>query len=506
MAGRLKGGHAGEAEGARRRPPALVDRARAWMPVALLAGVMLATVLRAPVYFAAPSFWAEEGTLHFAFAWGHPLAAALAYRPAGYLGLYPSLATGVVARLVRGGLVALEQAPRLTVLFALAAQLLPVALIVWSRALFWDGALRRVVGVAIVLFGALTDEIWLNTINSQSWLTVAAALVLLEPGAAAWISVPVVAVAGLSAPVACTLLPLFAWRAWRRRTAVVLADAAALAIAAAVQVACVATTAGDPLARRTAGLDLGVFAATVWARAIIVPTLGVGAAGRLLEALRGPAWTGAAGGAVLLAAAAGLLVWIARGLRAEARYLVGGFVLATTFTLFTSTGGKTLLLASPSASSRYFYAPGVLLLLALLGAVRRDVDRVHATACALLVAVGLAHGVAQYPVVRWQPGWPRWSDEVRAWRADPARPLRIWPPPWKVALRPEVKVLATASQSKRMLESAATRHGRSADDPSQTVTAARRDHGWRAARTSRRLPAAPCHLPPRCLSFYGKSE
>ena len=89
------------------------------------------------------------------------------------------------------------------------------------------------------------------------------------------------------------------------------------------------------------------------------------------------------------------------------------------------------------ASSRYVYAPGVLVLLMLLGGARRGNGRVRPAVCALLLGVGLMQGVVQYRrALRWQPSWPSWPDEVRAWQSDPSRPLRIWPPPWTVRLEP----------------------------------------------------------------------
>lgn len=54
-----------------------------------------------------------------------------------------------------------------------------------------------------------------------------------------------------------------------------------------------------------------------------------------------------------------------------------------------------------------------------------------------LLGLGLVHGVARYRwSVGWQPSWPRLTDEVRAWEADPRRSLAIWPPPWTMRLRP----------------------------------------------------------------------
>ena len=139
--------------------------------------------VRAPIYLSEPSFWAEEGSLFFAVAWEQAPRAALTYRPTEYLVWWANLATTATATLVRLGAVPLARAPLVTVCFALAAQLLPVAVIAWSRAPFWGGPLRRVVAIAIVLFGVLTDEIWLNTVNSQHWLVLAAALLVLEPPA-----------------------------------------------------------------------------------------------------------------------------------------------------------------------------------------------------------------------------------------------------------------------------------------------------------------------------------
>jgi hypothetical protein len=408
---------------------------------ALLLGAAAVMILRAPIYFSAPSFWAEEGTLYFGLAWTHPVREALAYRPAGYLLLCANLATTLAAALVHGGAVPLARAPLVTVLASLGVQLLPVAVIAWSRAPFWDGALRRSLGVALVLFGALTDEIWLNTINCQPWLVVATALLLLEPVGArsgGWLPAGLLLLAGLSAPAASALAPLFAWRAWRARTTRSVVQAALLAACAVVQVACLWSAAhgGAALPERTASLDLGVFAATVWGRTLIVPALGTDVGQAASASLRHLASV-PFGGALLLALAAVVIAWLARGLRAEERVaLAGSYVVVTTLTLLTAVGDKTLLLDVWS-SSRYVYAPGVLLLLMVLGGARRGNGRVRPAVCALLLGVGLLQGVAQYrSTLLWQPYWPTWPDEVRAWESDPSRPLRIWPPSWTVRLEP----------------------------------------------------------------------
>lgn len=410
----------------------------------LLLAAALAMVLRAPVYLVEPSFWAEEGTLYFAVAWDHPLREALGYRPAGYLLLWANLATTAAAWLVRTGLLPLLHAPQVTALCALLAQLAPVAVIVWSRAPFWNGAIRRLAGLAICLVGVLTDEIWFNTVNSQPWLVLAAALLLLEPAASnrlrSWAAGGLLALAGLSAPVASVLAPLHVWRAWCARTRPAAVQAAIVVGCALVQAWCVwaALQGPQPLPSRTAATTPAVFAATVWMRTLVVPLAGTGAARALGLALANRGGLGPLESATLLVAAAALIGWLARGLRAADRLpLVGAYALVTTLTLLTVVGNKSVLLHSPWASSRYVYVPGVVVLLLVLGGVRRDVGWLRAALCGLVLAIRLAQGLGDYrESVRWKPDWPRWPEQVARWEADPAWPLAIWPPPWRMSLSP----------------------------------------------------------------------
>jgi hypothetical protein len=410
----------------------------------LLLAAALAMVLRAPVYVTGPSFWAEEGTLYFATAWGHSLSESLVYRPAGYLLLWANLATTAAARLARGGVVPLTHAPQVTVLFALAVQLLPVAVIACSRAPFWGGPVRRAIGILVVLVGVLTDEIWLNTVNSQPWLVLAAVLLLLEPPPGrrrrACADTGVLALAGLTAPTTSALLPLFAWRAWRSRTRAAVAQVGVLLACAVAQAWCVwsATRGGQALPARTGGLDMGVFAATVWMRTLIVPLLGTGWAedfGHLIAQSGGIGWIV---GLLLLVLAAAVIGWLARGLRAGERVvLVGSYVLVTTLTLLTAVGDKAMLLHTPSTSSRYVFTSGVLVLLMLLGCIRGGAGVLRPTLCTLLLGLVIVRGITHYAgSVRWKPSWPIWTEQVRAWEIDPQHPLQIWPPPWALSLPP----------------------------------------------------------------------
>jgi hypothetical protein len=410
-----------------------------WPLLLLAAG---AIVVRSPVYFSTPSFWAEEGAFHFAIAWERPPLAALTYQRAGYLNLWANLATTTAAGLVRAGAISLTHAPFVTVTFAFAVQLLLVALIAWSRAPFWGGPGRRIVGIVAVLAGAMTDEIWLISLNSQHWLVLASVLILLEPPDGSrtrhWATIAILLVTGLSSPVAAVLLPLYAWRAWRTGTRSALEQAAVVALCALVQAWCFwsAVQIGEPLPDRAKGLDLGVFTAAVWMRTFVVPALGADAARRSVGLLIRAGGPGAVSGIILLALEAALLVWLARGLPAGSRvYLLGGYLLVTTFSLLASIGNKVIMLHSATSSSRYVYAPGVLVLFMLLGCVRPGAGRLRALACAFLLVWGLGHGLAGYrSSLRWRMWWPLWPEQVQTWERDPGRALMIWPPPWYMRL------------------------------------------------------------------------
>ena len=407
--------------------------------VVVAAAVML---IRAPTYFTAPSFWAEEGLLYFVHAWSHHWWETLLVTPSGYYLLWANVAASIAA-----GVAPLRLAPLVTTLLALAVQLAPVALVAFGEAPEWRTPARRAVGVAIVLFASLTDEIWLNTINSQFHLSLLAVLLLLEPAAVttrrAAVYAALVALSGLTGPVSCFLAPLYLVKAWHTRARPAIVQAGVLVAASIVQSLIVwhVARAGLPGPPRTEGLALGTFGLIVWMKALLLPIVGgqvasafVAVASRRLGGdMASP--TGRVFGGVLIALALAVVGWLAAGPpRARGFVLAGSWVLLTFLSIASSVGDKGVLLHAPESSSRYFYAPGAILLMLLLANVdaRRAVRRL---VCATLLAVGIGTGVARYhSSLRWQATWPVWKTEVAAWERDPHHALQIWPPGWKFHL------------------------------------------------------------------------
>lgn len=424
---------------------------RPWFGWLLLAGALGVVLARAPALVVAPNLWAEEGTLFFVRAWAMPWTRVLTMHPADYL-----LAWSNVGVLLATRLASLEWAPHVMVAWALVGHACPLAVLATSRAPAWRSPWVRVAAVAVVLFAGASAEVWLNTIQSQAHLTLAAALLLLEPPPAtrrcAAAQLALLVACGTSGPGTSVLLPLYLWRAWHVRHRATAVQAAVLAACALLQIAVWPGRAAD--ARRGVGVDVASAARVAVLRAAVAPVAGgpgMTAVGELIARtgervasavprLAGGTSTPVAG-VGWLALVLGVLTALVSGTAPrEWIPLAGAWLLATAAAIGAGVGGPALLLAGPEAASRYFYAPTVLILLLLLRSGTVHAARRHAVRaglCLLLVAAGIASGTVRWRAPLERPtGWPVWRDEVAAWRRDPTRPLRIWPPGWAIRLPP----------------------------------------------------------------------
>ncbi|MBE0695609.1 MAG: hypothetical protein IH586_01680, partial [Anaerolineaceae bacterium] len=170
-----------------------------------LFGVLI--YLRDTRFFLTPRFWAEEGSLHFAYSFSHPWWQALFQPQVGYLNFWPNLAT-LIAKSAP-----LEIAPFVTTILALVIQLAPLAFILWSRSPLWSEWWRKLLGVALAFFVPLSVEGWLNTINSYTFFGAITFLILLEEAPSGltrrWIYFVLLALGGLAGTLSCFLIPFF---------------------------------------------------------------------------------------------------------------------------------------------------------------------------------------------------------------------------------------------------------------------------------------------------------
>ncbi|MGE5558288.1 MAG: hypothetical protein ACM3WV_06700 [Bacillota bacterium] len=177
-----------------------------------LAILALLMFLREPELLLQPRFWAEEGAVYFKTAYDLPWYKSLFMPQQGYYGLFPNL-VAIIANLVP-----LEFAPGIATFFAFLVQLLPFVIIFWGKSSYWDTIWKKVLISLLVLFTWATNEVWLNTINSQFYLVLTTFLILLTDSAATSKKQNIfyyfmLVLSGLSGVVSTFLTPFFIYRA-----------------------------------------------------------------------------------------------------------------------------------------------------------------------------------------------------------------------------------------------------------------------------------------------------
>lgn len=359
----------------------------------------------------------------------------------------------VVAATAAAHLAPLDHAPAVTTFAALLVQLLPAAVLLTSPAPLWRRPAARAAGLAALLLTSLSGSIWLNTISSQFHLCAAVFLVAIEEAAEGStvrrrLLLGLLLVAGLTGPPSCFLAPVFAFRAIRaagpaRKAA--LAQAVVLGACCVVQgIVFLAASApgGAPSPDRLAGFDPALLGAVALVETVALPFGGIANANRLstlIERVGGPdtaAFTVLGWGALIVLAA---VLASQRGIRGRIAACYG-VVVVPSIALSAGTGmtaGKGALL-TPMFAERYFYAPSfMLVVLAIAFAAADGVARSRRVVAGALAVSAILFGTLDFratlaPYVSGK--WPAWRDEVAAWRADPERPVRAWPPTFAVRL------------------------------------------------------------------------
>lgn len=409
--------------------------------------VISSNYLRDPRYLLQPRFWAEEGSLHFAYSYSHTWLQALFNPQVGYLNFWPNLATLLAT------LPPLEVAPLVTTLLAFAVQMLPVLLVLFSRSPLWQGWVRKCLGVAVVLFAPLTTEVWLNTINSYVYLAVAAFFILLEETpqgqARRWVYRGLLALSGLTGTLACFLTPLFFYRAWRERQAERGGQALILAACAMLQVGLIFSIHSyGNVGQRFTLIGLTTVGSAVWTQ-----SLGLFAAGyeqahhwakhllalHTLDPYLFKLW-----GRSLLLAALAFFFMLSSNLPTRERIIyLGSYGLWVLFSIMFSIIPDKYDFINTGMQQRLFFAPNVILGWMLLANLRFDwvqgwhgwARRITALLAAALLCLAILWGVWSF----WRPwvpasAWPDWRQEVSTWRATPGYLLRIQPEGWTVNL------------------------------------------------------------------------
>ena len=414
--------------------------------------VILVAYARSPELLSEPRFWAEEGTNYFSFAYNHNWLANLFSPQFGYNTLYNSIATSLAA------MVSLDYAPAVTTYLALFVQLSVSAAVIW-----WDipllDSLPKKLAVAILIQTLAYSRIWVTTIGVQYWLCILSVLILLYNHNAVnrrmfGLQNCLLALNGLTGILSCLLIPAFALKYVKTRSRPVLVQTAILGLCLLVQGAVFTwfyVNDHADMKIRFGDSSLLYVLCKIIRFQITVPLferyafsspLGEYAEIKIRNALftiTGPAINSPAFNFYFLEMFVGvatvcyLCVLAYRKIRQlDTQLLVISILLVTVVSTYFSVNG--------SGGPRYTFAPGIMIMLLVVGAVTdRTIPKAMRYVATLLVALSLITSLMYYRSnmmggVAYDPSWPKWRDELSVWRTDHAYPLGIWPPPWKMTL------------------------------------------------------------------------
>ncbi|HEX4340897.1 MAG TPA: hypothetical protein VH062_33545 [Polyangiaceae bacterium] len=418
------------------------DRLARW---ALFAFGVAVILLRYPDLSAEPRIWGEEGSIYLRDAYAKPWQETLFAPALGYFGLFSSVPSTVAANLVP-----LEYVATFMAGVGFVTQLVPVGLVVWGKAPLWRSLATRLVGLCVLLFNPLGEELWLNTTCIQFHFVMTAFLVFLEPDEGLsknerWVRRGLLALSGLAGPPPCSLSPLFALRAYvtRHREAVV--RAVILGAATVLQLVIVVYGMTKMVGRTDrfgSGFDLATAAVSTFGKSFVVPFFGVGYGTSFALAMQqieqaGPGSYRLAG--LACAWALGLVLYfVSRGSpRWERVAYMGSAGLLVASSMVLGIGDRRSWVF-PACAARYYYAPGVILMLFVLSRLDLRAPRAFTRVqqvLALALVVGLGFQVAEWRTRIIPPaGEPHWRHEVAEFRSDPSHPLGIWPAGWTIPI------------------------------------------------------------------------
>jgi hypothetical protein len=389
----------------------------------------LALVLREVDLWLYPRFWAEGASVYLTAALSGADATTVLTAP--HLGYYSLLANlgGWLAALLP-----LEQAPIATLGLSFSAQMLPILVVVSGRADVWATLERKTVACLILLVFGQAGELHLAIALSQFHMTVLTALIYVEFGALAPDGrrtpregplLALIALAGFSSAQACMLMPAFWFRRLKTRRPADRAASLVLTAAVLVQAAVVILSpSGGVSDRFVMPHNVGE---RVWefVQAMVkFPLFG--------DLSNRDGWVVlvlVAMGSVAFLCVQGRIAW--KGPHRDWLAIAWLVSFASTIASRRMAGGE-----------RYQLMACVLLALLLLAlAVDRRYPMIWRRGAGVLLAVGILTQTALWPgriVGSHDPDWPKWRDEVQAWRAGERETLRIHPQwddaPWSVVL------------------------------------------------------------------------
>ena len=401
---------------------------------------MFIIVFRDYTLFSAPRFWAEEGAIWFSHAFSHDWSSVIFVAEVGYYNFYTQLAVLLASRIVP-----LEHAPLVTTVMAFFVQYIAIMIVVWDNSSLWNTTLKKAVITAIIIFIPRTAEIWLNTNGSQYFFSLITILILLSDDEKPsifkkYVYRILIFFAGLTGVLSCALTPLFFLKAWKTRAKETYVQAGALVICCVIQLLSIyiePSRMGFPTIT-AAGL-------IAWVRVFLAPFSLIFAqicSQYIINIYRsyGKVVFHLAGFSIIVIEAAIIWILTKQIIKLKNILIVGSFLFLTFFSTYFGIGGReNMALLDVSVGNRYFYVPGVLMLLMIIFSIdfksKKTVKNILSGILVLLMVTSCINGLYWFQKDKLKKiNWTTWSSEVAIWKNKHSYRLKIWPTGWTLKL------------------------------------------------------------------------
>jgi len=392
----------------------------------IVLGAFAFAVLRSPILLFHGRVVAEEGSTYFQQGWDAGPLRTLSMVHQGYYSLFMNTTTFVGTTLVP-----LEWVGFVFTTASLLVLLLTVYMAVTCEQ--FQNTRSRVIAAGVCLLTP-SIEVWLTAEDAQFYLPVCVALICISnENRHRIIRSFTLLLAGLTGPASCLLTPFFLYRAYLRRTAGAMIQAAILLLCSILQASVLlgavrtgARDIADPVKLEWFGpvLVLKIFSVTFFTR------LGAFLSQRIVIRHQNLA-------VCLLFWAICLLFlaffWKMAKIGGWAAKMCFGMALVSLSANYIGIGESLSILFI--GTFRYFFTGFVLLWMVLAlangsASQRVEISNRRLAKAAIYLALFCGGLDAAGYWSRFQDLDPRWSEQVRAWRANPETPIRVCPSTW----------------------------------------------------------------------------
>lgn len=372
--------------------------------------------------------------MFFSTACHHEWYQSLILPYGGYLNLPANLGADIACHLTP-----LQFAPYATIAIAFLFQALPAVLIATSKDHWLNN--RLIMAAAMIAFttAPMTDEVWLNTLQSQVFLTLSCGLILAmstSDKSVEWLRRAALLVAPLSGCTSVMLVPFFVMRAFAERSKQRVIQAGCILAGSILQVMFFVLPYLRSEPSRFAGIDPWLLLTVFFNKNILLP-LAANDGAVYSEILRRSFLAHAPDIVPLIASTLYLITLCVMASRCKAPVawlvLPGAALALMSYTC--SLNPKTDLLYLFDGI-RYAYAGQMLITVAYLALVKLGSLRTKLICAVLsgwLLFVGICHYRHADPAFKYGPSWPA---QIEAWRKDHSKIVGGWPANWSFNLDP----------------------------------------------------------------------